>query len=135
MNITILTDNPNSWIIPYVNQLKDHLINLHFNVTHITNHGDIKKGDIMFILSCEKILPKEKLNFHEHNIVVHPSKLPEGKGWSPLAWQVLEGKNLLQSQQLVQEPTFVKSLIPIQSQVVEQQILHLKLHLCFPFEP
>ena len=93
MNITILTDNPNSWIIPYVNQLKDHLINLHFNVTHITNHGDIKKGDIMFILSCEKILPKEKLNFHEHNIVVHPSKLPEGKGWSPLAWQVLEGKN------------------------------------------
>jgi methionyl-tRNA formyltransferase len=25
--------------------------------------------------------------------VVHPSKVPLGKGWSPLAWQVLEGSN------------------------------------------
>jgi methionyl-tRNA formyltransferase len=24
---------------------------------------------------------------------VHPSKVPLGKGWSPLAWQILEGKN------------------------------------------
>ena len=30
-----------------------------------------------------------------NNIVVHPSQLPQGKGWSPLAWQVLEGKDII----------------------------------------
>lgn len=28
-----------------------------------------------------------------HNLVVHESDLPHGKGWSPLTWQILEGKN------------------------------------------
>ncbi len=28
-----------------------------------------------------------------HNLVVHESDLPQGKGWSPLTWQILEGKN------------------------------------------
>ena len=28
-----------------------------------------------------------------HNLVVHESNLPKGKGWSPLTWQILEGKN------------------------------------------
>ena len=90
MNITILTDNPTSWIIPYVDELKKHLVKLKFNVTHITNHKDIKEGDIMFILSCEKILPKEKLKFHKHNIVVHPSKLPEGNFDGIISFDVLE---------------------------------------------
>jgi methionyl-tRNA formyltransferase len=29
----------------------------------------------------------------KHNLVVHESDLPLGKGWSPLTWQILEGKN------------------------------------------
>ena len=28
-----------------------------------------------------------------HNIVIHESDLPKGRGWSPLIWQVLEGRN------------------------------------------
>jgi methionyl-tRNA formyltransferase len=47
------------------------------------------------MLSCEKILKKEYLQKHKNNIVVHPSKLPKGKGWSPLAWQILEGLNVI----------------------------------------
>ena len=93
MNITILTDNPNSWIIPHVEELKQLLSN--HKVKHIFSQDDIKGGDIMFILSCEKIIPEEQLNLHTSNIVVHPSNLPEGKGWSPLAWQILEGKNTI----------------------------------------
>jgi len=91
MKITILTDNPNSWVIPYIedlkNQLSSHVIN------HIFTAKDITNGDIMFILSCEKILPIKYLKLHKNNIVVHPSKVPYGKGWSPLAWQILEGTN------------------------------------------
>ena len=36
---------------------------------------------------------KKHLFHHKSNIVVHPSKLPLGKGWSPLAYQILEGVN------------------------------------------
>ena len=91
MNITILTDNPNSWIMPYVIKLKESL-HMHI-INHIYDIEEIKSGDIMLALSCEKIIPEEYLQLHTSNIVIHPSRVPHGKGWSPLAWQVLEGCN------------------------------------------
>lgn len=92
MKITILTDNPNSWILPYVEDLKKELSQVH-EITHVFKTSDIVGGDIMLVLSCEKILKAEYLKLHKSNVVVHPSKVPLGKGWSPLAWQVLEGSN------------------------------------------
>ena len=92
MKITILTDNPNSWILPYIDDLKKEL-NQTNSVTHIYSTSDIIEGDIMLILSCEKILKSEYLKLHKSNVVVHPSKVPLGKGWSPLSWQILEGSN------------------------------------------
>ena len=94
LKITILTDNPQSWIISYVEMLKNELKNL-YHINHIFNATDITFGDVMLILSCEKILNGNYLKFHKSNIVVHPSKVPLGKGWSPLAWQVLEGNNII----------------------------------------
>lgn len=90
MKITILTDNPNSWILPYVEGLKKELSQLH-EIEHVFKTTDIIGGDIMLVLSCEKLLKIEYLKLHNSNVVVHPSKVPLGKGWSPLAWQVLEG--------------------------------------------
>ena len=92
MKITILTDNPNSWILPYVEDLKKELSQLH-DVKHVFKTSDIIGGDVMLVLSCEKILKGDYLKLHKSNVVVHPSKVPLGKGWSPLAWQVLEGSN------------------------------------------
>lgn len=92
MKITILTDNPNSWIIPYVEDLKKDLIKDH-EIHHVYATSDIVGGDVMLILSCEKILKPQYLKLHKSNVVVHPSKVPLGKGWSPLAWQIIEGSN------------------------------------------
>ncbi len=89
MKITILTDNPNSWIIHYVARLKVIL----GEASHIFTTKGMKKGDILFILSCENIIPPEILKLHKYNVVIHPSDLPKGRGWSPLAWQIIEGKN------------------------------------------
>ena len=93
MKITILTDNPNSWVIPYINEIRIKGEFKNHEIKHIYNSDDITEGDIMFILSCENILTKEHLKFHKNNIVIHSSELPKGKGWSPLAWQILEGMN------------------------------------------
>lgn len=92
MDITILTDNKNSWIIPYVEILKKQL-SLNHNVSHIYKSENISKGDLLIILSCENLISKNGLSLNTNNIVVHPSELPKGRGWSPLAWQVLEGQN------------------------------------------
>ena len=62
MKITILTDNPKSWIIPYVKNLKEELIQK-YEVTHIFSSKDIAPGDVMLILSCEKILKNTHLSF------------------------------------------------------------------------
>jgi len=48
---------------------------------------------IVFILGYHKIIKKEYLKNNKYNIVVHESDLPKGKGWVPLFWQILEGKN------------------------------------------
>lgn len=90
MLIQILCDNPNSWIIPYALQLKTILEQKH-QVLFVHQHGDIISGDILILLSCEKLFKKLELN--KHNLVVHESALPKGKGWSPLTWQIIEGKN------------------------------------------
>src|SRR5699024_7115397 len=45
-------------------------------------------ADLCFYLSYGKIVNREILNKYTHNLVVHASDLPEGKGWSPLTWQI-----------------------------------------------
>lgn len=92
MIINILTDNKKSWFIPYGYTLQSKLQELMHNVHFVFDKNDIHEGDICFLLSCSKIIEKEYLERNKNNIVVHASDLPKGKGFSPLQWQVLEGK-------------------------------------------
>lgn len=93
MKITLLTDNLKSWIIPYVDTLERLLKEKGHIVVRSCNASEIPEGDIAFFLSCEKIVSDAILARNTHNIVVHESALPQGKGWSPLTWQILEGKD------------------------------------------
>lgn len=90
MLIQILCDNPSSWIIPFALKLKSILAKEH-EVVFTYNHDDIIAGDVLMLLSCEKLF--KQLNLNKHSLVVHESDLPKGKGWSPLTWQIIEGKN------------------------------------------
>ena len=91
MLVQILCDNPNSWVVPYAGQLRDALVEQGVDARLIHLHEEVVKGDILCLLGCEKIFRQLELN--QHNLVVHESHLPQGKGWSPLTWQILEGKN------------------------------------------
>ncbi len=92
MLVQVLVDNSNSWIVPYAKKLVS-IINekLDFQSKLLYKHSEVEKGDILCLLSCEKIFKNLELN--SCNLVVHESDLPKGKGWSPLTWQILEGKN------------------------------------------
>jgi len=94
MKISFLTDNPTSWIIPYVEHL-EYIIPREHRVLRCLRAEEIPPGDMCFFLSCEKVVPPHILKRNTHNLVVHPSRLPRGKGFSPLAWQILEGKDAI----------------------------------------
>ncbi len=91
MFVQILVDNPDSWILPYADELVSELTELGHNAILLSHHKDVQKGDILCLLSCEKIFKKLELN--KHNLVVHESDLPKGRGWSPVTWQILKNVN------------------------------------------
>lgn len=88
--ISLLTDQ-NSWINQYIPQFVEHLKYKGHQVRWIHDVDDLTTGDFAFYLSFGKIVSSETLAKHRHNLVVHESDLPVGKGWSPLTWQILEG--------------------------------------------
>lgn len=89
--IQILIDNKNSWMWEYIENLELRISQLGFDYKTIDNPNDVIKGEILILLSCEKRF--DRLNLNKHNLVIHESELPKGRGWSPLTWQILEGKN------------------------------------------
>ena len=77
----------------FIPELRNELTKHSIRWIHETT--DLHTGDICLILGFEKILKTNHLAFHVHNIVVHASDLPKGRGMSPLSWQILEGKNVI----------------------------------------
>ena len=67
------------------------------SVSHVHEEEDLSSADFCFYLSFSKVVSKDTLNLFGHNIVAHSSDLPEVRGWSPLTWQILEGKNEIQT--------------------------------------
>lgn len=89
MNIAILT-TPDQWFVSYAKGLQSKINNSKL----FFDHSEINESfDIVFILSYHKIIEKKYIDKNKHNIVIHGSSLPQGKGWAPMFWQILEGKN------------------------------------------
>ncbi len=92
LRISLVSDH-DSWINEHTPLLmqalqKDgHVV----NQTHTVE--EIPSGDLAFFLSLGQLVPARILARNRHNLVVHASALPAGKGWSPWSWQILEGKN------------------------------------------
>lgn len=88
MKVAILTSE-NQWFIDYAKELQ----NILKKASLFYKHEEIESSyDVIFILSYHRIIPNEYL-LAKHNIVIHASDLPLGKGWAPMFWQILEGKN------------------------------------------
>ena len=88
--ITILSDR-NSWFNSYIPNLVLSLWRRGHSVRCIHSPHQLQPGDVCLLLSCGSILKNHHLSLHRHNLVVHGSALPQGQGWSPVTWQILEG--------------------------------------------
>lgn len=92
-NIAVLT-SAESGFVPYARMFVEDLGGRGWRAELFHDHGEIGRDfQVVFMLSYFKIVKEAFLREHQHNLVVHDSQLPQGKGWAPLFWQILEGKN------------------------------------------
>lgn len=90
-SITVLVDN-DSWIIPYARKLVAILREKGLDAAFADSADKVRVGWINFMLGCTRIVSDDVLQRNQHNLVVHESDLPEGRGFAPMAWQILHGK-------------------------------------------
>ena len=90
--INIVTTK-NSWYEQSALKLKEHLIKNNFNCNILYDYEDITANALVFYLSYQKIVPLSFIEKSYKSLVVHASDLPQGKGFSPWVWQILEGKH------------------------------------------
>jgi methionyl-tRNA formyltransferase len=91
-NVCILVDN-DSWILSYAEKLKFILSELGYTASLVRDAQHITEGFVNFMLGCTNIVSKDALEKNKHNLVVHESALPKGRGFSPMSWQIIEGKS------------------------------------------
>ena len=114
LKIQILIDNSNSWMWHYIDKIKNEILRYNSYCKVIDTSEKVEKGDILILLSCEQIF--KDLNLNRFNLVIHESNLPRGKGFSPLTWQVIEGKNkipicLLEADEKVDSELYISKII------------------------
>ncbi len=91
--VAVLTSKE-SWFLIYAKGMVKDLVKKNIQAKLFTDPGRISQSyDTVFVLSYFKILNKTFIKSHKNVLVVHESDLPKGKGWSPLFWQIIEGKN------------------------------------------
>lgn len=95
MRITVLTDDARGWFVPYARELGLRLKERDHQTEVVFQQGDAAGGDICFLLSCSKLVNQEFRERYEHNIVIHASDLPQGKGFTPWKWQIVQGSSEL----------------------------------------
>lgn len=90
--VTVCVDTP-GWFDTYAARLRDCAIAGGDDVLLVRRAADVRPGAIAFYLSCMKLTPPQVLARNKLNVVVHASALPQGRGFSPVVWQILEGRN------------------------------------------
>ena len=88
--ITLLSDR-GSWLNAFLPDLITALWQRGHAVRWIHTPSALGAGDVCLLLSCGRLLNAPQLALHRYNLVVHESALPQGQGWSPMTWQILEG--------------------------------------------
>ena len=94
LSISFITDR-DSWINDYMDVYINKLKEKNHRITLLHNMDDVSGGDICILVGCGQYMSDKVRKKNKHNIVIHESALPKGRGWSPLTWQILEGKNTI----------------------------------------
>lgn len=90
-NFIFLLDKDNKWIEKkLLNYIKEFPKKYKYTITK--NPKNIKNKNV-FVISYTKILNESFLKKNKEVLIIHPSKLPKDRGFSPVQNQVLRKKN------------------------------------------
>lgn len=87
MNITVFCSDRRHHVWPSLRRWCDQ------NKALLVSEPGLPGGDLLILVSCVHVVPAAERAKYRRAVVIHESDLPQGRGWSPLAWQVLEGRN------------------------------------------
>ena len=107
------------WISQFKSEFSEVIKDAGFDFQWETDPCNIFDARFCFLLGYTKILKENILNSECKFFVVHESALPRGRGWSPLTWQVLEGKASV-------TVSLIEAAIPVDSgAIIGQTIIEL----------
>ncbi len=92
--INVLVDHE-AWVLPYAKELVSLCTQMDFSTKLVRHQDELVECDVSFFIGCTQIVSVQNLNKSKLNLVVHESALPQGKGFAPVAWQILEGRQVI----------------------------------------
>ena len=90
LKIENLNTDPHHPINPYLKLFQSDLEPTH-SVSIIRSPEHVTKGNLLFLVSCNRILDRNIIGNFEHAMLLHASDLPKGRGWSLHIWELLNG--------------------------------------------
>jgi len=90
--INIVVDN-DSWVIPFAKELVKKINTVGDKAIFVGDYAKLQAAEVSIYLGCVTLTPPEVLAKSQKNLVAHASDLPKGRGFSPLTYMILEGKN------------------------------------------
>ena len=90
MKVSILVSEINHPVLAYIRRWASQVTEHQIEVVH--SKMDLSGGELLFLVSCHELIGPKTRKKYQHTLVLHASDLPEGRGWSPLVWQILEGR-------------------------------------------
>lgn len=93
--VAFLLDKSNNWIEQPLRDSGILSIDPRYNMVVCHDWEQIDGYHIVFILCYTKILDTHFLSKNYLNLIVHESDLPFGRGFSPVQWQILEGRKII----------------------------------------
>ncbi len=125
--VTIAVDNE-SWYLPYAKVLVSKLVHKGINAALVGPDDQLRSSDITFFLGCIYKKTDDELELSKLNMVVHESALPFGRGFAPVAWQILAGQ-----QEIIMTLMDIQKSQPVDSgNIYLQAKLNLKGHELLP---
>ena len=94
MRIDLLCTNLAHPVVPTLRRWIDIRDGTH-DLRLISDKSQLACGDILYLVSCSQLISREDRARYAHAMVLHASDLPEGRGWSPHVWDILDGKETL----------------------------------------
>lgn len=90
MNITVLCSDLKHPVNAYLDEWVNNWSVRH-NIHLVRSRTELTGGDFLFLVSCTELIESEHLRNYHHSLVLHASDLPEGRGWSPHIWSIVNG--------------------------------------------